>query len=56
MCGRALEEVLERPVDRDLVEHFLYFLRYDYLVPLDRNDLAASDPGPAVAKIMKALP
>jgi len=54
--GAALEEVLERPVDRDLFEHFLYFLRYDYLVPLDRNDLAASDPGPAVAKIMKALP
>ena len=51
-----LEQALEKPVDRDLVEHFLYFLRYDYLVPLDRNDLTSSDPAPAVAKIMKALP
>jgi capsular polysaccharide export protein len=50
-----LEQILEKPVDRDLIEHFLYFLRYDYLAPLDRNDLASSDPAPAVAKIMKAL-
>jgi capsular polysaccharide export protein len=51
-----LEVSLATPVDRDLVEHFLYFLRYDYLVPLDRNNLASFDPAPAVAKIMKALP
>jgi hypothetical protein len=50
-----LEVSLATPVDRDLVEHFLYFLRYDYLVPLDRNDLAGADPGPAAARIMKAL-
>jgi len=61
-CGRnddlptILEQIFRNPADRDLIEHFLYFLRYDYLVPLDRNNLAASDPGPAVAKIMKALP
>jgi capsular polysaccharide export protein len=52
----VLEQALETSVDRDLVEHFLYFLRYDYLVPLDRNNTAASDPGPAIAMIMKALP
>lgn len=51
----ALEGVLGAAVDRDLIEHFLYFLRYDYLVPLDRNDLAGADPGPAAARIMKAL-
>jgi capsular polysaccharide export protein len=50
-----LEASLATPADRELVEHFLYFLRYDYLVPLDRNDLSASDPGPAVARIMKAM-
>ena len=50
-----LEQSVERPVDRDLIEHFLYFLRYDYLVPLDRNNLGSSDPWPAIAKIMKAL-
>ena len=52
----VLEHALQKPVDQGLIEHFLYFMRYDYLVPLDRNDLAASDPGPAIAKIMKALP
>ena len=51
-----LERVLDKPVDRDLTERFIYFLRYDYLVPLDRNNLAAADPGPAIAKIVKALP
>jgi capsular polysaccharide export protein len=53
--GAALQHVLEMPVDRDLAEHFLYFLRHDYLVPLDRNNLAASDPAPAVARIVEAL-
>jgi hypothetical protein len=53
--GAALQHALETPVDRDLTERFLHFLRHDYLVPLDRNDLAASDPAPAVARIMEAL-
>ena len=61
LCGSndlagILEQALETPIDRDLTEHFLYFLRYDYLVPLDRNNLMPSDPAPAIAKIMKALP
>ncbi len=51
-----LNRLLKNLYDSDLVEYFLYFLRYDYLVPVDRNDLASSDPSPAVAKIMKALP
>jgi capsular polysaccharide export protein len=53
--AETLQDAFETPVDRDLVEHFLYFLRYDYLVPLDRNALKASDPAPAVAKILEAL-
>ena len=53
--AETLQDAFETPVDRDLTEHFLYFLRYDSLVPLDRNNLAASDPKPAVAKILKAL-
>jgi capsular polysaccharide export protein len=53
--GAVLCDAIETPPDRELIEHFLYFLRYDYLVPLDRNNLAASDPMPAVARIMKAL-
>ncbi len=53
--GAALQHALETPVDRDLTERFLHFLRHDYLVPLDRNNLAASDPAPAVARIMEAL-
>jgi len=53
--GAVLRDAIETPPDRELIEHFLYFLRYDYLVPLDRNNLAASDPVQAVARIMKAL-
>lgn len=53
--AETLQDAFETPVDRDLTEHFLYFLRYNYLVPLDRNNLAASDPQPAVAKILEAL-
>lgn len=53
--GAVLCDAIETPPDRELIEHFLYFLRYDYLLPLDRNNLAASDPVPAVARIMKAL-
>ncbi len=53
--GQALSRALETAVDRDLTERFLYFLRYDYLIPLDRNDLASSDPRPAVARILETL-
>jgi capsular polysaccharide export protein len=53
--AETLRDAFETPIDRDLTEHFLYFLRYAYLVPLDRNNLAGSDPKPAVAKILKAL-
>ncbi len=50
-----LTRVLETPVDRDLTERFLGFLKYRYLVPLDRNDLAASDANPAAARILETL-
>jgi capsular polysaccharide export protein len=50
-----IHEAIKTPSDRDLIEHFLYFLRYEYLVPLNRNDLAHTDPRPAVDKIMKAI-
>ena len=53
--AEELQDAFETPIDRDLTEHFLYFLRYDYLVPMDRNNLAASDPARAVAKILEAL-
>jgi hypothetical protein len=53
--GAALQQAIATPVDRDLTARFLYFLRHDYLVPLDRNALAASDPKAAVEKILKAL-
>jgi capsular polysaccharide export protein len=53
--GATLQQSIETPVDRDLTARFLYFLRHDYLVPLDRNALAASDPKAAVDKILKAL-
>jgi len=53
--AETLQDAFETPPDRDLTEHFLYFLRYDYLVPMDRNDLAASDPTRAVGKIVEAL-
>lgn len=51
----ALTEILNRPVDRDLVEKFLYHLRYDYLVAIDRRNLAEADPAPAVARLLAAL-
>ncbi len=54
--AQVLRQALDGPVDRDLTEHFLHFLRYEYLVALDRNDLAASDPAPAIARLLKALP
>ncbi len=53
--GATLQQAIETPVDRDLTARFLYFLRHDYLVPLDRNNVAASDPKAAVEKILKAL-
>jgi capsular polysaccharide export protein len=53
--SEALARALETPVDRDLTERFLYFLRNGYLVPLDRNDLASSDAGPAVARILETF-
>ncbi|HTT99881.1 MAG TPA: hypothetical protein VMF58_17660 [Rhizomicrobium sp.] len=53
--AETLQDAFETPIDRDLTEHFLYFLRYHYLVPLDRNALEASEPARAIARIMEAL-
>ena len=53
--AEELQDAFEALPERHLTERFLYFLRYDYLVPMDRNNLSASDPTPATAKIAEAL-
>ncbi|MHB1456717.1 MAG: capsular polysaccharide export protein, LipB/KpsS family [Armatimonadota bacterium] len=50
-----LEGALNTPVDRDLITRFLYFLRYEYLVAVSKNNCTIETIGPAVDRIMDVL-
>ncbi len=52
---KVLAAALNSPVDRDLIEKFLYYLRYEYLVGIDRRNLAEADPRPVVERILSQL-
>ena len=42
-------------VDKELINGFLYYLRYEYLVAIDRKNLEKTDPEEAVERILKAV-
>ncbi len=52
---KVLAAALKGPVDRELIEKFLYYLRYEYLVSIDRRNLAEADPRPVVERILRQL-
>ncbi len=53
--AERLDDALSKGVDRGLVEKFLYYLRYRYLVSLDRRRLEEADSTGVCYKIEKAL-
>jgi capsular polysaccharide export protein len=50
-----LFQVLHQKVDQRLIEHFLYYLRYEYLVSVDRRNLEQTDPKEAVKRIIELM-
>ncbi|MDO8684359.1 MAG: hypothetical protein Q7N50_12845 [Armatimonadota bacterium] len=53
--SKALSETIDQPIDRDLVTRFLYFLRYEYLVPVSVKSAARQTIAPAVQRVMDAV-
>lgn len=50
-----LETALTTPVDVELVEKFLYYLKYRYLVAFDRRAIETVDPAAVIARIRATL-
>lgn len=51
----VLPAVLDQPANRELITKFLYFLRYDYLVPVSLRSASEETIGPAVQRVMDVL-
>jgi capsular polysaccharide export protein len=51
----VLPEVIDQPVDRELITRFLYFLRYEYLVPVSLRSSNEETIGPAAQRVMDVL-
>lgn len=51
MLADALADALHREPDWDLIGKFLYFLRYEYLIAMDRRHLETADAAEAVRRI-----
>jgi capsular polysaccharide export protein len=51
----VLPELVGRPEDEDLVTKFLYFLRYEYLLPLTMKDATRDNVPPAAQRIVDVL-
>lgn len=50
-----MAQVLSEPVNTELVERFLYFLRYEYLVEVERKNLTVENITPVVKRIRKIM-
>jgi capsular polysaccharide export protein len=51
----VLPAVIDQPVNRELTTKFLYFLRYEYLLPLSLRSASEETIGPAVQRVMDVL-
>jgi capsular polysaccharide export protein len=51
----VLGEVAGRPVDRELITRFLYFLRYEYLVPVSPRTASPETIAPAAQRVVDIL-
>lgn len=51
----ALADTLATPPDQDLRDRFLYYLRYVYLVALDKRAVPDADPAPALQRLQDTL-
>jgi capsular polysaccharide export protein len=50
-----LAATIDTLVDRDLITRFLYFLRYEYLVPVSKNTRSHENVGPAADRVVEVL-
>jgi capsular polysaccharide export protein len=53
--AEKIDQALQNEVDHGLIEKFLYYLRFNYLVNLDRRQLDGADPKEACNKIESML-
>lgn len=51
----SLAKAIDKPVDQDLIIRFLYFLRYEYLVPVSKTGCTPATVRPAADRIMDIL-
>ena len=51
----SLAEAVDASVDRDLITRFLYFLRYEYLVPVSKKSCTPATIGPAADRVLDVL-
>ena len=51
----VLPELVDQPVDEDLITRFLYFLRYEYLLPLTLKGADRTNVHPAARRIVDVL-
>lgn len=53
--AEVLAAIIANPgVDKELINRFLYYLRYEYLVAIDRKNIETAEPGDAIERILKA--
>ncbi len=52
---KLLFSALNKPIDQKLIKQFLYYLRYDYLLEIDRKNLATANYEKVVARIINSL-
>jgi len=50
-----LPELVDQPVDEDLITRFLYFLRYEYLLPLTLKGADRTNVQPAARRVVDVL-
>lgn len=51
----VLGATIDRPINEALAERFLYFMRYEYLVPVAKDNADRASVEPAVQRIMDVL-